>query len=362
MTATPIWHALPLPAFALGRDDRVEEANSRAEGFLNRSARNVTGSPIDAVLTLDTGLGAATERVRRTQAPLTLHDGSVRTGPAPPVRCDVFLSPLGDGTLLLIAPQEIAERLDRVRSTGAAARQAVGMAEMMAHEIKNPLAGITGAAQLLSMNVAGDDLELTELIVAESRRIVKLLDQVEQFGNLRPPERRALNVHDVLDRARRSAMVGVAAHMAIEERYDPSLPPVLGDPDQLLQVFQNLLKNAAQVAEHGGKILLRTFYEASLRVRRGDGSDAPVPVHVEVIDDGPGVPADLSRDLFEPFVSGRENGTGLGLALAVKILRDHDGLITFDSEPGRTAFRVSLPLAPKEKAIDMNVTPQHTGR
>jgi two-component system nitrogen regulation sensor histidine kinase GlnL len=287
--------------------------------------------------------------VRRNQAPLTLHDSAVRVGPGPSIRCDVTLSPLpgGRGALLLIAPQDIARRLDRADSSRSAARSAIGMAEMMAHEIKNPLAGITGAAQLLSMSLKGEDLQLTELIVGEARRVVKLLDQVEQFGNMRPPQRRSVNLHDVLDRVRRSAMVGFAAHMTLREEYDPSLPHALADPDQLAQVFSNLVKNAAQVGGQGGTIAIRTFYEANMRVRRPDGSGGAVPLHVEVVDDGPGIPPEMLGTVFEPFVSGRENGTGLGLPLVAKIVAEHDGWVNVASEPGRTVFRVSLPVAPR---------------
>jgi two-component system nitrogen regulation sensor histidine kinase GlnL len=222
------------------------------------------------------------------------------------------------------------------------------MAEMLAHEIKNPLAGISGAAQLLSMNLAAEDRELTDLIVAETRRVVKLLEQVEQFGNLRVPDRRAVNIHDALDRARKSALMGYAAEMAIIEDYDPSLPATYADLDQLVQVFLNLIRNAAEAAKGQGTIRLRTFYDLSLRLRRKDGPGRPVPLQIEVIDDGPGIPAHLGRDIFEPFVSGRENGTGLGLALVSKIISDHDGWIAVDSVPGRTVFRVSLPVAPKD--------------
>ena len=222
------------------------------------------------------------------------------------------------------------------------------MAEMLAHEIKNPLAGISGAAQLLAMGLAGEDLELTDLIVEETHRIVKLLEQVEQFGNLRPPARKAVNLHDALDRARRSAMVGYGAAMQITEDYDPSLPPTFADPDQLMQVFLNLLKNASEAAgPGGGQIRLRTFYDHSLRRLRKDGTAATLPLQVEIIDNGPGIPPDIAADIFEPFVSGRENGTGLGLALVSKIISDHDGWISVDSVPGRTVFRISLPLAPR---------------
>ena len=252
-----------------------------------------------------------------------------------------------DTILLLIAPREFAERLGRGGQVKSAAKSAIGMAEMLAHEIKNPLAGITGAAQLLSMSLSPEDQELTDLIVAESRRIVKLLEQVEQFGNLRPPEKRPVNIHDVLDRARRSALLGFAAHMTIVEDYDPSLPPTAGDADQLVQVFLNLIRNAAEAAPQGGTIRIHSFYDLSLRLRRPDGSGAAVPLQVEIIDDGPGIREDLAADIFDPFVSGRENGTGLGLALVSKILADHGGWISVDSVPGRTVFRVSLPVAPK---------------
>ena len=141
--------------------------------------------------------------------------------------------------------------------------------------------------------------------------------------------------------------VGFGAHMTFEEDYDPSLPATFADPDQMQQVFLNLLKNAAEAGGTGGTIRLRTFYELSLKVRRSDGSGAAVPLQVEIVDDGPGIAPEIAQDLFEPFVSGRENGTGLGLALVSKIIADHDGWISVDSVPGQTIFRISLPIAPK---------------
>ena len=350
MSDTVLWNALPLPAMIVDADDLVVSVNGPSELFLNRSVKAISGVALPDLLAIESGIAAATARVRETGAPLTLHDAGLRVGQAPALRCDLHIAAVeGGGVLIVISPQDIAGRIERARSNRSAARSAIGMAEMLAHEIKNPLAGITGAAQLLSMNLSGEDIELTELIVAESRRIVKLLEQVEQFGNLRPPQRRAVNVHDVLDRARKSAMVGFAAHMRIVEDYDPSLPQTWADPDQLLQVVLNLLKNAAQVSHSNGRITIRTFYELSLRVRRPDGSGGAVPLQIEIIDDGPGIPPEIAANMFEPFVSGRENGTGLGLALVAKIVAEHDGWITVDSEPGHTAFRLSLPLAESMK-------------
>ena len=176
-----------------------------------------------------------------------------------------------------------------------------------------------------------------------------MLEQVEQFGNVTTPQLKPVNLHDVLDRARRSALVGFSANMTIVEQYDPSLPLAHGDPDQLLQVIQNLLKNATEAAgDAGGTITLHSYYEQSLRVRRGPGNGKSLPLQIEVIDDGPGLPQDIANDLFEPFVSGRENGTGLGLALAAKIISDHEGWISVSSTPGRTVFRISLPRSEQE--------------
>ncbi|SMX22281.1 two-component system sensor histidine kinase NtrB [Boseongicola aestuarii] len=346
-----LWLSLPIPAFLIDPGDVVAEVNPAAESFLNASVRSVRGVPVFDMLAIDSPIDDAFRRVRVDQSSLFMNNVDVGSGNSAPVRANVQIAPMTGMpgfVLVLMEPRGLADRLGRSLSVKSAAKSAIGMAEMLAHEIKNPLAGITGAAQLLSMGLSGDDLELTDLIVSESRRIVKLLEQVEQFGNLRPPERKAVNVHDLLDRARKSAMIGFAAHMSILEEYDPSLPSTFVDGDQMLQVFLNLLKNAAEAAgDTKGTIRIRTFYDMSLRLRRKDGTGS-LPLQVEIIDDGPGLPPEIAQDVFDPFISGRENGTGLGLALVSKIVSDHDGWISVDSVPGRTVFRISLPVAPKD--------------
>jgi len=347
-----VWASLPLPALLIGPDNRIAEVNPAGEIFLNASSKSLMGQPAFDRLAIDAPMDEALARARVNQSPLFINDVDVTTGERAPVQCNIQVAPMHDNAeviLLIISPRDIADRLGRAMQVKSAAKSAIGMAEMLAHEIKNPLAGISGAAQLIGMNLPPEDRELADLIVEETRRIVKLLEQVEQFGNLRPPERRPVNIHDALDRARKSAMVGFAAHMQIVEDYDPSLPPTYADPDQLMQVFLNLIKNAAEACKSGGTIRLHTFYDLSLRLRRKDGPSAALPLNVEIIDDGPGIKPEIAANIFEPFVSGRENGTGLGLALVSKIVTDHEGWITVDSAPGRTVFRVSLPMAPREK-------------
>lgn len=344
-----IWASLPVPVIMIGPDNLICEINPAAEGFLNASSKSVRNVPVWDLIAVDDPLEAAFARARANSTPLFVNDVDVGSGQRAPLQAALQIAPLAGAPghmLLMISPRELAGRMTQNHSVKSAAKSAIGMAEMLAHEIKNPLAGITGAAQLLSMNLGAEDLELTDLIVAESRRIVKLLEQVEQFGNLMPPEKTPINLHDVLDRARRSALLGFGAQMKIIEDYDPSLPHALGDKDQLLQVVLNLLKNAAEAAgDGGGTIRLHSYFEHSFRLRRADGSGQSLPLQIEVIDDGPGLPEAIKGDVFDPFVSGRENGTGLGLALVSKIISEHGGWISVDSVPGHTVFRISLPRA-----------------
>jgi len=347
---TSLWNSLPVPAVLIGPDDIILDTNPAAESFLNLSEKALNGSLVWDKIMIDAPIETAYARARTNQTSLFVNDVDVGSGERAPMQCNIQFAPLGGSQgamIMMISPREIASRMTMNSHSGKAARSAIGMAEMLAHEIKNPLAGITGAAQLLSMSLEPQDQELTDLIVDECRRIVKLLEQVEQFGNLRPPSLKVVNIHDVLDRARQSTAVGFGAHMMLIEDYDPSLPATLADADQLLQVFLNLLKNASEAGSEGGTIRIHTFYDTSLRIRRPDGTHARLPLQIEIIDDGPGLPPEIANDVFEPFVSGRENGTGLGLALVSKLIADIGGWISVDSTPGRTVFRVSLPVAPK---------------
>ncbi|WP_456390176.1 two-component system sensor histidine kinase NtrB [Profundibacter sp.] len=355
MNFETLWNALPSPAFLINGSNRISAANLAAEDFINASAKSLTGALCEDKIKVAAPLAQSFQRVRASHGPLFINDVDVGSDR---IRCNIQITPMlrDDPQLLLIIAPRQSIKTGQKTASKAAAKSVIGMAEMLAHEIKNPLAGITGAAQLLAMNLPAQDIEMTDLIVSEARRIVTLLDQVEQFGNLIAPNLIAVNIHDVVDRARKSAQVGFAAHMRIIQDYDPSLPDTWGDADQLIQVVSNLLRNAAQAAaKSGGVIRIRTSFDNGLRLRRTDGTAAALPIQIEIIDDGPGLPPDIVEMVFDPFVSGRENGTGLGLALVSKIISEHEGLISVQSAPGRTVFSISLPAAPK------NSTPKTKG-
>ncbi len=343
-----LWGAIPYPALVVDQSDQILTANPATESFGATSLRQMAGRPLARFLGSGSSVLDVVGQARRSGVSVAQYNVMVGWAEQPPLLQNVHATPLNDGTgeiLILLHPQGMAEQMDRSLGHRSAARSVTGMAAMLAHEIRNPLAGISGAAQLLEMSVGDGDRELTGLIQAEAARIGKLVDRVEQFGDLRPAQRRPLNIHDVLDRARRAAQAGFAAHARFAEEFDPSLPPTAGDPDQLLQVFQNLLKNAAEaVPRTGGVITIATAYSPGVKMARPGQQSESLPLVIAVTDNGPGIPETLIRDIFDPFVSSKVNGTGLGLSLVSKFVADHGGVVECDSRPGRTRFRVRLPV------------------
>jgi two-component system nitrogen regulation sensor histidine kinase GlnL len=249
--------------------------------------------------------------------------------------------------VVMLLERTIADKMDRQLTHRGAARSVTALASMLAHEIKNPLSGIRGAAQLLELNASDDDRSLTRLITDEADRIVKLVDRMEVFSDERPIEREPVNIHAVLEHVRTLASSGFARHVRFVEEYDPSLPPVLANRDQLVQVFLNLVKNAAEAIgdTSDGEILLTTAFRPGVRLTvPGTTARVSLPLEFCVRDNGPGVPEDLMPHLFDPFVTTKPTGTGLGLALVAKIVGDHGGIIECDSQPRRTTFRVLMPM------------------
>jgi two-component system nitrogen regulation sensor histidine kinase GlnL len=347
-----IWNSLPVPVLAVDGEGAIVEANGAAENFFSASQRQLVGQTLAALAGDDSRVADLVRQVLRQGVKMAEY-GVELSWPELPMRLvDLQAGPMTErqpGAVVMIHPRAIVETMDRSLSHRNAARSVAGMAQMLAHEIKNPLAGISGAAQLLEMNLSNEDRELTGLIREEVKRIGDLVARVEQFGEIAPGRYRPVNIHDVLDRACRSAKAGFAAHVRFIQEYDPSLPPTPGDPDQLLQAFLNLLKNAAEaVPKVGGIITLRSSYKGGMRVATASGRRESLPLQITITDNGSGVPEELQRHIFEPFVTSKSTGSGLGLALVSKIVADHGGVISCESEPGWTRFRLLLPVAAED--------------
>ena len=353
--AAGVLSALPVAIVALDAEDRIVLVNAAAESFLEASSPVLAGSPLRAHLSPDSPLFSLVRQARDRRVSVS-EDGISLEGPRIGVRfATVTASALGDGdgsVALSIHERTIARKIDHQLVHRNAARSVTAMAAMLAHEVKNPLSGIRGAAQLLEQSVPAEDRELTRLITEETDRICALVDRMEVFSDSRPPARGPVNIHQVLEHVRLIAQNGFARQVRFVEGYDPSLPPVFGNRDQLVQVFLNLVKNASEACPaNGGEITLATAYQHGIRLAV-PGSDTPMslPLVVSVQDNGEGIPEDLRPHLFDAFVTTKTNGTGLGLALVAKIIGDHGGVIEFDSQPRRTIFRVRLPIYTQPRA------------
>ncbi len=350
--AEAIVNALPLPVIVVAADGKVIDANVAAEAFFEASVPLLKRHQLSELVPFGSPLLALVEQVRQQGGAVNEYRVDLSTPRNPGEHIvDLHVAPMPERSgqvVVMLQERTIADKMDRQLTHRGAARSVSALASMLAHEIKNPLSGIRGAAQLLEQSASDEDRIFTRLICDEADRIVKLVDRMEVFADERPIERAPVNIHAVFEHVRRLAQSGFARHIRFVEDYDPSLPPVFANRDQLVQVFLNLVKNAAEaIGENAtdGEIQMTTAFRPGVRLTLpGSRSRVSLPMEFCIRDNGPGVPSDLVPHLFDPFVTTKTSGTGLGLALVAKIIGDHGGIIECESQPRKTTFRVLLPM------------------
>ena len=360
--------SLPNPVFLLDGDDRFLFLNHAAEMFFDSSAAMLEGTALSAQIPADSSLLALLARSRSQMASVA-DQGIEVASPRIGLRLlNVQIAPFSDrnipgshrsglsgqdgpakGGRMLVTLQEraLAERLRGQSMFHGAARSISSMAALLAHEVKNPLAGIKGAAQLLQADLSPENQEFARMIVEETNRVTALLDRMEGFAGGAQTPLSPVNIHEILDHCLRISSASYGDQLTVKRRYDPSLPSVEGHRDLLIQAFLNIVKNAFEATENRTEITVVTSYARGRRLNGGGAARLHVPIQVEVIDNGPGIAPELRDHLFDPFVSGKNGGSGLGLALVASVVADHGGLVEVDSVPGRTVFRINFPTAGK---------------
>jgi two-component system nitrogen regulation sensor histidine kinase GlnL len=348
-------NTIPAGVIVFDEEDQIVFVNPSAETFFSTSAQQLRLMSIEDLFGPNSAVGGLFQQARLTSMPIAEFDVQIMLPRAGTVQASVTVVPVLEANgnqpngdmILQFSTTSIAHRIEQQMRRQGAARSTAGMVAVLAHEVRNPLAGIRGAAQIIESSVSGEERELTQLIADEVDRISNLIERIDVFAEIGPAPEKPVNIHEALARARRVLeSSGALAELNFQEVFDPSLPLVRGDFEGLVQIFLNLIKNAADAARIGGKeILIKTAYRHGLRLAAdGRREWGALPIEVSVQDNGPGIPKALQSDIFDPFVTTKPGGHGLGLAVVAKIVGDHAGAVEFESEPFRTIFNVHLPI------------------
>jgi two-component system nitrogen regulation sensor histidine kinase GlnL len=343
---------LPFPVFMLDENDRFLWLNHAAEGFFHSSQAMLVPMQMSELLISDSPFFSLVRRARQSERPVS--DKSLRLiSPKFGVRnAAIQVTPLPvsenvderGAVLVTLQEQGLTDKLAAQNTVKSAALSMSKMTSLLAHEVKNPLAGIKGAAQLLETEIPEESRELSSMIVTEADRITALLNRIENLSSDMPVQLKDVNIHEILDHCIRITTASFGRHLDIKCHYDPSLPNIDADPDLLVQCFLNLFKNASEVTDDKGILTLTTSYNLSRYLSTSQSFQVHLPLQIEIEDNGSGIPEELQDYIFEPFISGKQSGSGLGLAMVASVVADHGGAISVDTSPAGTCFTVNLPI------------------
>lgn len=347
------------PIILLDDQNRILYLNNSGESFFANSLSQLFKQDWQNFLPKDHVLLRLPDRVRSQKASLIQRDITLFHPRIGEHNFDASLSLIelpkleSPAVAIHLHLHPMAGKIDQVKQQQGGLRQIGGLIAMLAHEVRNPLSGIRGAAQLIEPMLPPQERKWPQMILQESDRVSRLLEQLDIFNHNPSLERKAVNIHEVLDRVCVVASSSFALHLKLDRDYDPSLPLILANFDQMVQVFLNLVKNAAEAVDpKHGVIKIETSFVRGMRLQFGDRQNAP-PLSLKVVieDNGCGINPAIKDHLFEAFISSKPDGNGIGLALTAKLINDHGGVIDVESRKGMTRFQILLPFADYSKTV-----------
>ena len=334
---------IPLAILQIDKRRNIMSANIEAQIILGHSLASLQGHNLSEFVYHDSPLFELLDRVTSEEGDISSH-GLTIAGPSA-VRgklYDIRLRPGPNGSIILA----IAEALVRDPSDSAAGIS--GFGRILGHEVKNPLAGISGAAQLLLRNATDDEVPLLEIIKSEASRIERLVSRLSAFELFSAPRRDRFNIHQLLDKILIAEEAAHGGKIALKRAYDPSLPEILGDEDHLHEAFQNIVRNAAEAASETagqGQVTLQTAFETGFAFSsKRNARRLQRAIRITIEDNGKGISSETRDQMFDMFSSTKAGGRGLGLSVVSEVVAAHEGRIKVESKPGQTKFSVFLPM------------------
>ena len=340
--------ALPYPIIILDDKNHFIWLNHEAETFFNSSLAIFQGTSAKEYFNSDSVLFKMISRVKQTGRSLSEHSVTLSTPRLKDTIVNIQVGSLysSDDFIVISLQKNTLEQIAKSRTLFKGAALSMSkITALLAHEIRNPLAGIKGAAQLLELELGQENQELSNLIVIEADRIIKLLERIEKLSTDKPLHLEEINIHEVIDHCLMVTGSSFGRHLNIQRDFDPSLPLMLADRDLLIQLFLNLFKNASEATKKNDTMIVKTSYAlATPHSPSNQYGLNQLPLQIDIIDTGKGIPPELYGFVFEPFISNKLNGSGLGLALVASVVSEHGGAIDVKSVTGETHFKINFPL------------------
>lgn len=357
-----VLQGLPYPMVLMDRKGAILWANHQAESLFQSSQNLMQGADLGEFLEPDCPVFGLLRRAVETGGSVSDQGITLISQRIGRHLVDAQISPVearNPGWCLSIQERTLARQVRGQSAFKGAALSMSKMTALLAHEIKNPLAGIRGAAQLLEEDLATGGHELCEMIVSETDRITALLSRIEGLASDAPLQLAKVNIHEVLDHCVKLTRASFGRHLTIIQQFDPSLPLIRADKELLIQAFINIFKNASEATENDDKLIIKTSYSITgWRTRNTARNSSFQPLQIDITDTGSGIPEELQDLVFEPFISSKSGGSGLGLALVASVVADHGGVVRIDSNSGGTHLQINLPLRSSAASPTSSKEPQ----